>query len=138
MEEAGLADSRVAHHSDDLSAAGLGEVERFLELLHLTLPTYKPRQPPPSGDLEPCPQGANPKHLVEVDRFADAFDGCRAERLELEIPLRQFVSVLADYDRARSGETLHARGESRRMPNWGVLRVQVVFADRAQHNLTSV
>src|SRR5437016_10322455 len=132
VEEPGLADARVADDGDDVPSTLAGEGERSFELRQLPLASDEAHEPTPSRELDRCAFGRGGDHLVGRHGLAHALYRDHSERTELEVALGKAVGALANEDRVRSRETLHASGEVRRVTDWVILGVQVVLADRPQ------
>jgi hypothetical protein len=60
-------------------------------LLQLALAPDEARQPAPRGQLEMRPQRAEPRHLVDIDRLADALDRHRPQGVQLEVALAELA-----------------------------------------------
>src|SRR2546428_5238221 len=106
MEQAGLADPRLSHYSDDLSMTSLNLLDRPPELLHLGLPSDETHEPAFYCNLQAGTQQSNTEYFINVDRLAHSLHPRGAERLELEITFRQFVRVFAHHDRTWCSKTL--------------------------------
>jgi hypothetical protein len=113
VKQARFANARFRHDRDDLSMAIARKCKGALELFQLLMAAHEPRQSALSRHLKARPQCAQAQHLVDVYRLAHALDARRAERLEVEITLRQLPCCLGNRDRAGGGEGLHARRQAR-------------------------
>lgn len=78
--------------------------------------------------------GPQPGHFIDVDRFVDAFDFGRAERLQREISLNQIARLFADCDRSGRRQRLHPRREIGGVSNRGVLNVSATSRNRTRHS----
>ena len=85
--QAALAGTRRGDDADDLAVTGARLLQCGVEGLHVGVAADEARESARARDLEPRAQRAQSRHLVNVDRLADAFDPGRAERLEREIAL---------------------------------------------------
>ena len=88
----------------------LGGLPRSLHLLHLALSPDETHEPPPSRHLQAGAQWTHPEHFVDAERLAHSLHSRHAERLPLEVAFSELIGVLARYDRAAPGQTLHACG----------------------------
>ena len=138
VEQPRLAHTRLAHYAHDLPMSAARLFADPLEVVDLVLAAHETRQAARRGHLEAGAQRPDAQHLVDVQRSADALDLGRAQVAELEIALGQFVGVLADHDRAGRGQPFQPRGQAGRMADRHVIRVQVVLADRADHDRAAV
>ena len=138
VEQPRLAHAGLAHHAHDLPMSAARLFADPLEVVDLVLTAHETRQATRRGHLEAGAQRPDAQHFVDVQRPADALDLGRAQVAELEIALGQFVGVLADHDRAGRGQPFQPRGQAGRMADRHVIRMQVVLADRADHDRTAV
>src|SRR5262245_3768592 len=106
-------------------------VECSAQLVQLAVAPYKAREPAPSRDLQARAQGSGAQHFVNGNGLGDALDLRLPQGLALEIALDQLVGALTHDHPAPTGQTLHARSQMDRVPDWGVVGVQIIFADRA-------
>src|SRR5208282_895986 len=113
VKEARFANARFGHDRNDLAMAIARKCKGTLELFQLLMAAYEPRQSALNRHLKARPQCAQAQDLVNVYRFAHALDARRAERLEVEITLRQLPCCFGNRDRAGGGEGLHTRRQAR-------------------------
>ena len=130
--------SRLAHDRDDLAATLLCQGERLAQMLHLESAADEAHQPPPRRYLELRPQRSDAEDFVAFDGLTDSLHPRRPHRFEAEVSVGQPVAVLAHQDRSRSRQALHPRREIHRVSDRGIVRVQIVLADRSQHYLARV
>ena len=107
------------------------------ELLQLGVAADEPCQPPPGGGLQAGPRRASARHLVDLHRVGEPLHQHGAERLHLDVALGQRQRPGRDHDRAGVGELLHPRGQMRRLPDGGVVHVEIA-ADGAHDDLAGV
>src|ERR1043166_7601612 len=100
VDEPRLSYPGLAHDADDLPPACFRELERSPKLAHLRLPADKPNEAPPCRSLEPRAERADPRHFVDRNRLGHSLDLGFAERLELEISVREVACLVADQDRS--------------------------------------
>ena len=116
VEEAGLADTGLAHDRDArVPRRAIASGERLLERRELARASDEARQAARSAALEGAAQRADAEQLVEAYRVRSALHARGAERLEVEEAGRERVGPLADDDAAGVGEALHALRQADRM-----------------------
>jgi hypothetical protein len=79
VEQPRLTDTRVRHHSDDLTVSRLSLFGGMLECLHFAPPPNEFGQPPTHRTLKARAKRSYPGHLKHLDRLTHAFHHCRAE-----------------------------------------------------------
>ena len=89
----------LRHHRDHLPLSAHRQFERAPHLLEFTLAPDELRQSAPRGKLEMGPQCPESDHFVNFNRFADAFDGRRPKRTQVEVALDQPPRMLTHRDR---------------------------------------
>ena len=130
VEQARLADPRLADRRDDLAVTGAREfAARDRVAPSRASRPDEFREPASRRSLQARSQRTQPDHLVNIDEFAEPFDAGRPERLQREVSLDEAARVFGNRNRAGRRERLHPRGEAGRMPNRRVLGVQLVGSD---------
>ena len=137
-KQARLADSRLGHRGDDLAVPRLGLLRRALERLHLGLPAHKLRQTAPRRALQPRAQRPQPRHFINVYRFAHSLNPSGAESLQREISFHQPPNGFAYRDRPRRRQSLQTRRKIGAVPDRCVLDVTVPGSDRSHDNFARV
>src|SRR5262245_16845959 len=138
MKQPGLANSRLAHHANNLPAAGLSLLPSLPDLLQFVLSSDKTCESAFRGDLEARTQWTNAKHLINIDWLAHASDSGRPQRFEVKIPFRQLVGLFAHNDRSGCRKAFHARRQAGCVTNGDVIGMEIILMDRAQNHLASV
>ena len=85
QEQPRLSGAGLGDCGDNLSAAGLGALGCVAHCLHLALTPDEFRQSAPCCALKARAQRSQPRHFVNGDLFADAFDPGGPQRLECEV-----------------------------------------------------
>jgi hypothetical protein len=124
-EQAGLADSGLADHRDDLAVPGLRFLHGLVELLDLAVASDEAGEPARGGSVQPRADRSRPDDLVDLDRFGKALHRNGPSRRDLDVPLGELQSHRRQQDRARRGELLHAGREVRGLTHRGVVHVQI-------------
>jgi hypothetical protein len=137
-KQARLADSRLGHRGDDLAVPRLGLLRRALERLHLGLPAHKLRQTAPRRALQPRAQRPQPRHFINVYRFAHSLNPSGAESLQREISFHQPPNGFAYRDRPRRRQSLQTRRKIGPVPDRCVLDVTLSGSDRSHDNFARV
>ena len=127
----------LAHHRDRLPVARRGALERLGQLLQLTVASDEAGQPTGSTGLEPGPGRHGGGQLVDRCRGFQPLHGHRPERFDLNVAFGQLQGVAGDQRGAGFRHLLHPGGEMGRLPDGGVVHVEVT-ADRAHDDLTGV
>ena len=132
-----LPDARLADDRDDLAAAHAGLLQRPAQLVQLVAAPHEPRQAPGGRGLKARADRARPHHFVHLDRAVEPLDLSRAQRLHLEVTLRQLERVGGEEDRAGHRHLLHPRRQVGRLPHGRVVHAQIA-PDRADDDLAGV
>src|SRR5260370_39608019 len=106
VEEARLADARVARRGEHLSMAGANQFERLLHAVELAAAAAEFRKSAHRGRLEPCAQRPQPNSLVDFDRLAYASHPHGAERFEFELAGHPADRLAPQDDRTQLSSTL--------------------------------
>src|SRR6266849_6686966 len=101
VEEARLADARVARRGEYLPMTGASHFECLLHAVEFAAAAAEFRKSAHRGRLEPCAQRSQSNSLVDFDRFAYASHLHRTERSELEIAGHEADGLAAQDDRTR-------------------------------------
>jgi hypothetical protein len=127
----------LAHDGDRLPVAHGGAFERLGELLLLTVAPDKAGQAAGGAGLEPGPGRHDPDQLVDRRRGLEPLHGDGPQGFDLDVALGQLQGLAGDEDGARSGDLLHAGGEMGRLPDGGVVHVEVA-ADGPHYHLAGI
>src|SRR5208282_6936476 len=137
-EQARFADPGLADGGDHLSPPALRVFERALHLRQFGLASHELGEPAPRRRLQPRTQLAEPRHVVHVDRLADAFNPGCAERRQDEVAFAKAAGRLAHHDRPGPRDALQPRCEIGRVTDWGVLDLALAGLNRADHYFAGV
>jgi hypothetical protein len=137
VAEPALADPRLGHHAQHLSARLAATGQRRLESLHVALAAHELREAAGARDLEAGAQAAHTLELQEVKRLGEALDPRRAEIAQFEVAGGEVCGVLRQQYLARLRQFLHSCGEPDGLPLCGVVHAQVA-ADLPDHDLARV
>ena len=135
--KARLADPGFPDHGDDLAASALRLLGSAAELLDLGVTSDEASQAACAPRLQPSSRVGGAEQLEGLDRFCDAPDRDRAERLHVDVSLRQRECRRTEARRAWRRELLHARRQVCRLADRGVFHSQVA-AYRAHDDLAGV
>jgi hypothetical protein len=136
-EEAGFPQAGLADHAHDLAVTGLRILESAAERVKLGETADEATEPACRAGLQPGSRHPRPGHLVDLDRLAHPLHGHGAERPDVHVALSQPQRPGRDQDRARHGHLLEPGGQMGRLPDRGIVHVQIA-ADRADHDLPGV
>src|SRR5262249_39198190 len=120
IKQARLANPGLGHDRDDLPVPRLGLLGGIFERLNLALAPNELAQPAPRGDLEVRAQRTEASDLEQLYGLADPLDPARAEGLELEVALDEFLNTFSNDNRTRRGQCLQACGSADRMSDGSV------------------
>ena len=107
------------------------------DLVHLRVPPDEAAEAAGPRGLQARPDGAGARQLEHLHGRGEALDGNGPERAHLHELLGEPQRLRGEPGRAGGGELLHARGEVRRLPDRGVVHLQIA-AHRADHHVAGV
>ena len=130
VEQARLADSRLADDKHDLAVPGARQGERGLERLELAPAPDERREPAMGPGVEPRPAFARRLDGPRADGLRLAAHRQLTERSGVEVVGDEPVRGLADHDRSRLRGLLQARGDVGRVADRRIVHPEVA-ADAA-------
>ena len=137
QQQAGFADTRLAHEKNDLPPPRPGLGPALLQEGQLRLPSHKRGESPFCAHLEPGAQPAGAHDLVRVDGLRFALDRLRAQGPGDKVAAHDPVGVLSEDDLTWLRQVQHARRQIRRIPHGRVVHTQIV-TDTGHHHETRV
>ncbi len=137
VEQARLAHACLAHERHHLPVPGTGALQDVAQLVDFGVAADEAREPPRRGCLESGPRRPRSHELVDLDLLPQPFDGRRAKRVDLHVPLAKPEGVSRDERGARARQLLHAGRQVRGLAHRGVVHVEVA-PDGAHDDLAGV
>jgi hypothetical protein len=136
-DEPRFAHAGLTHEGHRLPMSSGGVFERLGQLLQLPFAPDEARQAACGAGLEPRPRGDAANQLVDVRRSVESLHGDRAERPDLDKVLGQTQGVTGDERGPGFCNLLHPGGKMGRLPDSGVIHVEVA-ADGADDHLAGI
>src|SRR5207253_5513605 len=93
VEQARLANTRLADDRDHLTSPVTRELEGTAKLFYLGVASDEPREAASSGGLKARPRRPRTGQLIDLGPLAEPFDGHRPKRRDLHVPFGQADSV---------------------------------------------
>ena len=136
-DQSRLPDARLPDEGDHLTGPRSGPTDGLADLFQLRRPADEPGEAAGRRRMQPRAKWPRSRHLIEVDRHAQALDGHRTERRDRDEPFRETEHVGGQQSRVGLGELLHARGQVRGLTDRRVVHPQIA-ADGAHDHLARV
>ena len=136
-DQSRLPDARLPDESDHLTGPRSRPTDGLAHLFQLRLPADEPREAAGRRGVQPRAKWPRSRHLIEVDRRAQALDGHWAERRDRDEPFRESEHVGGQQSRVGLGELLHTCGEVRGLPDRRVVHPEIA-ADGAHDHFARV
>ena len=135
--ESRLAHAGLAHDTDDLAAAACGLLPEGVEHLQLRAASDEGAQAARRSSRQSALDRARPEELEYLDGLGQTLDCSRSKGFEGDKAIHESQRLGREDNRAGRGELFHAGREVRRLPDRGVVHVQVT-SDRPHDHLTRV
>jgi hypothetical protein len=136
-DQSRLPDARLPDEGGHLTGPRSRPTDGLAHLFQLRLPADEPGEAAGRRRVQPRAKWPSSRHLIEVDRRAQALDGHRAERRDRDEPFRETEHVGGQQGRVGLGQLLQARGQMRGLPDRRVVHPQIA-ADGAHDHLARV
>ena len=137
IHQPGLANPRFPDEGDHLAVPRPGLLQGLGQGIEFMLTAHKARQPPCGGHLQASAQGTGAEQFVGLHGLCQPLDRHGPQGLHLHQALHQTQRGGGQQDGARRRELFHARRQVHRLPDGGIVHVQVV-ADGPHHHLAGV